>query len=172
MKTIKDDVLIIAIDPATRMKGCGVATYSNNHGYKIHTNMNFAQAFHLCVYKVETMPGKDIVMFVETYRTKRSFRGGNSHIASANVGMGIAAMKIMKELAVSFWIPIMTFYPKDTEMCKKNTSEFKRLTGYSGRSSADGRCAMMMIWNYINGLHSPVEIIDPRGRGDDEFICI
>ena len=172
MKTIRNDVLIIAIDPATRTKGCGVAIYSNDCGYKMRPNMNFAAAFHYCVYKKDTMPEKEVVMFVEKYRTKRSFTGGPSHTASANVGMGLAAMKIMKELAVAFRIPVMTFYPKDTTMAKERVAEFKGITGYIGRSSADGRCSMMMIWNYLNELHSPVEIINPLGYGDGDLICI
>lgn len=147
-------MVLLAIDPAVRRKGCGIAMF-NDDSLLVHQNKDFTDAFRFAleVHDQCIAAGKRLIILTEAPRTKKSFGRKGGNVTAVNTGMGIGAMRIMADLLKGFGLEVLFFYPKDTKLSQ---SEFEHRTGYSGRTSADGRCAGMIIWNYIQGNHSPV----------------
>ena len=88
-------------------------------------------------------------LLCEYPRTKKAFGGKDGgHTVSVNIGIGLGAMRVVYELAVEFGIYVVPLYPKDTDI---SATKFAEITGYTKRTGKDGRCAGMMIFNYLKG---------------------
>lgn len=144
---LSDVEMVMAIDPALRKKGTGVAVCSRKYGMEVFPGMGIAEAFHMAVINEKRY--NKFTLLCEYPRTKKSFGGKNGdHTVSVNIGIGLGAMRIVYELAIEFGIYVVPLYPKDTGLSQ---SEFREKTGYTGRTGKDGRCAGMMIYNYLKG---------------------
>jgi hypothetical protein len=91
--------------------------------------------------------GLDFRIIVELTGTKVSWHGDGAHVTSVNIGKGLAAQEIMfrmlgKRLGFN---KVLSALPRRT---KVSNEEFRRETGWNGRSSEHSRDAAMLCVLY------------------------
>lgn len=132
--------IIIGIDPD--LKKSGVAILGDS--LKLKT-MTFAETVDLFRSQQEVI--KKVVIEAGWLNKKANFRSTHSKRVdeqiSKRVGENHATGKLLVEMAKSFNLNVVEVRPTRT---KKNAEEFKRITGYVGRTNPEIRDAGMLIW--------------------------
>lgn len=132
--------IIIGIDPD--LKKSGVAILGDS--LKLKT-MTFAETVDLFRSQQEVI--KKVVIEAGWLNKKANFRSTHSKRVdeqiSKRVGENHATGKLLVEMAKSFNLNVVEARPTRT---KKNAEEFKRITGYVGRTNPEIRDAGMLIW--------------------------
>ena len=134
--------MIIGIDPD--LKKSGVAILGDSLVLK---TMTFAETVDLFRSQQEAI--KKVVIEAGWLNVKSNMHGRIGQRKSVgeriakNVGENHATGKLLVEMAKSFNLNVVEVRPTRT---KKNADEFKRITGYVGRTNQEVRDAGMLIW--------------------------
>lgn len=132
--------LIIGIDPD--LEKSGVAVLGQSLELK---NLTFAQTVEL--FRTQQDKIKKVVIEAGWLNKKSNFRFGHSKTAgekiAKNVGENHATGKLIAEMAEDCGLTVVLVKPTSK---KKTAEEFKRITGYVGRTNQEIRDAGMLIW--------------------------
>ena len=132
--------MIIGIDPD--LKKSGVATLGDSLVLK---TMTFAETVDL--FRSQQDQIKKVVIEAGWLNKKANFRSTHSKRVdeqiSKRVGENHATGKLLVEMAKSFNLNVVEVRPT---RAKKNAEEFKRITGWQGRTNQEQRDAGMLIW--------------------------
>lgn len=132
--------MIIGIDPD--LKKSGVAILGDSLVLK---TMTFAETVDLFRSQQENI--KKVVIEAGWLNKKANFRSTHSKRVdeqiSKRVGENHATGKLLVEMAQSLNLNVVEVRPTRK---KKDADEFKRITGYVGRTSQEVRDAGMLIW--------------------------
>ena len=150
--------IIYGVDPAfgvfpngKEKKRVGIASiYTDNGAIAELRTMTFTGAVEYL--KLVGQHGRNATVVVEVPKTKVSWHGQSS-TALVNVGMGLAAMKIMAAMLDLYWLAgdVVRVHPRNTKLTHE---QFSLLTGWSGKAcSQDARNAAIMAMNYYRGAY-------------------
>lgn len=132
--------MIIGIDPD--LKKSGVAILGDSLELK---TMTFAETVDLFRSQQEVI--KKVVIEAGWLNKKANFRSTHSKRVdeqiSKRVGENHATGKLLVEMAKSLNLNVVEVRPTRK---KKDADEFKRITGYVGRTNQEVRDAAMLIW--------------------------
>ena len=132
--------MIIGIDPD--LKKSGVAILGDSLALK---TMTFAETVDL--FRSQQDQIKKVVIEAGWLNKKANFRSTHSKRVdeqiSKRVGENHATGKLLVEMAKSFNLNAVEVRPT---RAKKNAEEFKRITGWQGRTNQEQRDAGMLIW--------------------------
>ena len=132
--------MIIGIDPD--LKKSGVAILGDSLVLK---TMTFAETVDL--FRSQQDQIKKVVIEAGWLNKKANFRSTHSKRVdeqiSKRVGENHATGKLLVEMAKSFNLNVVEVRPT---RAKKNAEEFKRITGWQGRTNQEQRDAGMLIW--------------------------
>lgn len=134
--------MIIGIDPD--LAKSGVAILSDSLELK---TMTFAETVDL--FRSQQDQIKKVVIEAGWLNVKSNVHGRYGQSKSAgeriakNVGENHATGKLLVEMAKSFKLNVIEVRPTRV---KKNAEEFRRITGYVGRTNQEVRDAGMLIW--------------------------
>lgn len=134
--------MIIGIDPD--LAKSGVAILSDSLELK---TMTFAETVDL--FRSQQDQIKKVVIEAGWLNVKSNMHGRYGQSKSAgeriakNVGENHATGKLLVEMAKSFRLNVIEVRPT---RAKKNAEEFRRITGYVGRTNQEVRDAGMLIW--------------------------
>ena len=137
--------MIIGIDPD--LVKSGVAILSDSLELK---TMTFAETVDL--FRSQQDQIKKVVIEAGWLNKKSNLhsRHGQSKTTgeriAKNVGENHATGKLLVEMAKSFKLNVVEVRPT---RAKKNAEEFKRITGYVGRTNQEVRDAGMLIWGMV-----------------------
>lgn len=134
--------MIIGIDPD--LIKSGVAILGDSLELK---TLTFAETVEL--FRTQQNQIKKVVIEAGWLNSKSNMHGRIGQRKSVgeriakNVGENHATGKLLVEMAKSFNLNVVEVRPTRT---KKNAEEFKRITGYMGRTNPEVRDAGMLIW--------------------------
>lgn len=134
--------MIIGIDPD--LIKSGVAILGDSLELK---TMTFAETVDL--FRSQQDQIKKVVIEAGWLNSKSNMHGRIGQRKSVgeriakNVGENHATGKLLVEMAKSFNLNVVEVRPT---RAKKNAEEFKRITGYMGRTNPEVRDAGMLIW--------------------------
>ncbi|WP_338562508.1 hypothetical protein [Acinetobacter sp. KS-LM10] len=134
--------MIIGIDPD--LIKSGVAILGDSLELK---TLTFAETVEL--FRTQQDQIKKVVIEAGWLNSKSNMHGRIGQRKSVgeriakNVGENHATGKLLVEMAKSFNLNVVEVRPTRT---KKNAEEFKRITGYLGRTNSEVRDAGMLIW--------------------------
>lgn len=132
--------MIIGIDPD--LIKSGVAILGDSLELK---TLTFAETVEL--FRTQQDQIKKVVIEAGWLNKKANFRTSHSKLVSEQiskrVGENHATGKLLVEMAKSFNLNVVEVRPTRT---KKNAEEFRRITGYMGRTNPEVRDAGMLIW--------------------------
>ncbi|OBC76624.1 hypothetical protein A7907_03585 [Acinetobacter baumannii] len=135
--------IIIGIDPD--LEKSGVAVLGQSH-FELK-NLNFAEVVEL--FKAEQDLIKKVVIEAGWLNKKANFRSGaNKSIAvneqiSRRVGENHATGKLLVQMAKHMGLAVIEVKPTKAKI---NSEDFKRITGWQGRTNQEQRDAGMLIW--------------------------
>lgn len=135
--------IIIGIDPD--LEKSGVAVLGQSH-FELK-NLNFAEVVEL--FKAEQDLIKKVVIEAGWLNKKANFRSGaNKSIAvneqiSRRVGENHATGKLLVQMAKHMGLAVIGVKPTKAKI---NSEDFKRITGWQGRTNQEQRDAGMLIW--------------------------
>ncbi|MDI9733057.1 hypothetical protein QM259_12250 [Acinetobacter baumannii] len=135
--------IIIGIDPD--LEKSGVAVLGQSH-FELK-NLNFAEVVEL--FKAEQDLIKKVVIEAGWLNKKANFRSGaNKSIAvneqiSRRVGENHATGKLLVQMAKHMGLAVIEVKPTKAKI---NSKDFKRITGWQGRTNQEQRDAGMLIW--------------------------
>ncbi len=142
--------LIIGIDPDIKKSGFAVLDGAD---LSLH-NLNFVEVINYFIANKDNI--KKIVLEAGWLNEKSNFRAfipkkEMAEKIAKDVGKNHQTGILMKEYAESLGIQVVEVKPTSK---KKNADEFKRLSGYTGRTNPETRDAAMLILgirqSYIN----------------------
>lgn len=132
--------MIIGIDPD--LIKSGVAILGDSLELK---TLTFVETVELFRTQQEVI--RKVVIEAGWLNKKANFRTSHSKLVSEQiskrVGENHATGKLLVEMAKSFNLSVVEVRPART---KKNAEEFRRITGYVGRTNSEVRDAGMLIW--------------------------